>query len=408
VRGVVDLSTHAGLWAENCRLLTSLGAYTQIELWAAAGSVLAACEYMTSNGIGCDRAALALARPNVAARARLLSPRWRVAATLLDGGTWMDGNETAWLHERFVYAMHMQGRVVHLLHNLARVQRRLLLPPAGCLIVAADFSAQDFFSARMLTGVELPSTDPFAAIALQVFAEPMTAGCIPVEQRRGLIKQAALELLNGGGRKFSDVLAEAGVSEPGIERVKRIVSRYLRRDMLERAVSFLPGAAAALDGRIFVRKVGEKTDAEWIRTAVNVLIANLSSYASRAAVCALHESLTLGLLPEPLQTLLAADGPCEGAFQRAPSGRAVLDARLTFWQHDGFFLEARAEQAEAVALAARHIIMTAAETAVTALFATLPSRTHAAFGGLQTLYAAGRLAKYPAKVTISGHYGPEE
>ena len=155
-------------------------------------------------------------------------------------------------------------------------------------------------------------------------------------------------LLYGGAAKVRAMLAVKGVADDrDAERFVTIVKRMLNRDALASAVAFTHGAAVSLDGGVHARPppaaglTSAAADAAWSRTGVNVLVAGLSSAVCRAALVALHGATTLGVSAGRADALRAAAPECAAALVAAAGGFVRLDASLTWWLHDGFYLVGR-------------------------------------------------------------------
>ena len=421
-RGVVPgLNEHAGLMRAYATARESLLLHSQLDLVAGLGRVIAACAAMTAEGIVVERAALALEHPGVASRAAPLSAALRAALALerpdelvialASGAATLDIS-----HEPFAVATTTQGRTTTPTQTIKRAMRANMRGRPGERVINVDFVSVDFFSSAMLTGAPLfDADDQYGALAESIFIDEALAAAVPAAERRSLVKTLTMAALFGGDAFLRQTLTARGVDEPGAERFLRLVKRRLCRDALTRAVDFTPAVAVGLDGGLVARPsvagldaaARREADAKWKRTAVNLAVARTSSLVCRAAIVVLYEAMTLGLSPARAAALRAAAPSCAPALVLMDGGRVRLDAKLTWWLHDAFYMTAREAVADAVAAAARVLVVESAEAAAAAQMVALAGRAHAHFGGLRTIVVAGaRRPRFPAKAVVSDTYAP--
>jgi hypothetical protein len=250
-------------------------------------------------------------------------------------------------------------------------------------------------------------------VEARFFGEPGVSAAVPAANRRALVKSVTNAILYGGDAAVRKMLAVGGVAdERDADRVITLITRTLQRAALVRAALFTNGVAAALDGGLHKRPpnaagdAAAKADAAWSRTAVNVLVARLSSAVCRAALVALHEATVLGVSAARGAALLATAPDAAAALMPAAGGFLRLDATLTWWLHDAFYLVAREGVAPAVAAVARRIVIDSAEAAAASLSVALAGRAHAHFDGLRTLTRAGVAPRFPAKAAVRATYAP--
>jgi hypothetical protein len=342
-RGQLLLTTHSLVWFEYVRVNGSLESFSQGGIVERAASVHAATASMTNVGVHVNYQLLADQYPTLAARVTTTDAARRLAVEIdslqsqrvaaFDGG-----HVYLTFHEKFDFGKMVNGRGHHSLMLLPRNIRNVLRAPPGRLVISLDFCATDIYSCLSLTnGAAFPGNDQYMQLAEVLSKEPLFSREITLSDLRDILKSAVISTLYGS--EVRETLIENGFDSRGAERAIVHIQRFLRRDILARAVSFFPDAVS-VDGGISKRtpsgSVALSAAAEaasWSRRAINMLVARVTSVACTSALVALH-SATNGLSPELAASLLAAEPGCEDALIAGEGGGLRLDAELVFWLHD--------------------------------------------------------------------------